>query len=412
MLVLGIVVFLAGVLLVAGDTYASRVRRREEQASLQSKSQGLAARLAALESHLPQALVMMDSRGLIRRVNPAAESLFGYLEEELFGHNILRLLPIAPSALNPAAMHIAAADDTGAAEMEVRCKDQSTVKVRMTGTRSESEGQSDFYMFFEAASTAVPGSAPSPPSAPALAPSLAMLERVVGRITGKFEELLTTINGYAELALHAAPTESPLRPHLEEIVAASEQATFLARNLLTFSGSQLIPVAPVDLNTVARDAVNDLSRTVELDLSEESPIALANRECLHQVILLLAESAGLRVAEEPGRIRIQTNRCDLDRPRSLYSGEVPAGNYAVIAISDTGTPLDAEVLEHMFEPLYFNPELLGVDLSPIYGIVSNLGGGLHVESGTRGTRFEIWLPVSEKESGAQGSRSRGAVANG
>jgi hypothetical protein len=116
--------------------------------------------------------------------------------------------------------------------MEVRCKDESMVKVRMTGIRSLSEGPSDFYMFFETA----------PAAAPAAQPPLALVERVVGRITGKFVELLTTINGYGELALHAAPEESALRPHLEEIVAASEQASVLARNLLAFSGNQLIPV--------------------------------------------------------------------------------------------------------------------------------------------------------------------------
>jgi PAS domain S-box-containing protein len=93
---------------------------------------------------------MMDSRGLIRRVNTAAENLFGYDEAELLGHSILRLLPFAPSALNPGASRVAAANGQGAAQMEVRCKDRSTVIVRMTRTRSESEGRADVYMFFEA----------------------------------------------------------------------------------------------------------------------------------------------------------------------------------------------------------------------------------------------------------------------
>ena len=116
--------------------------------------QDLAARLAALESNYPQALVMIDSRGLIRRVNGAAEILFGYDEAELLGHSILRLLPFAPSALNPGGTRVSSANGQGSAEREVRCKDRSSVKVRMTGTRSESEGKSDiYYMFFEAADT-------------------------------------------------------------------------------------------------------------------------------------------------------------------------------------------------------------------------------------------------------------------
>ncbi len=139
-------------MLLAAEMLARSRRHREEQESLERDRLDLTARLAALESRYPQALIMMDSRGLIRRVNDAAESLFGYHEAELLGHSILRLLPFAPSALNPGAARIAAADGHGAAQMEVRCKDRSTVIVRMTGTRSESEGRADIYMFFEAAS--------------------------------------------------------------------------------------------------------------------------------------------------------------------------------------------------------------------------------------------------------------------
>ena len=150
MLVFGIIAFLCAVLLVAAEMCARGSRNREEHESLERDRKDLSARLTALESHYPQALVMMDSRGLIRRVNGSAERLFGYHEAELLGHSILRLLPFVPSALNPVAPRVAAADDPGAAEMEVRCKGRSPVKVRMTGTRSESKQRSDIYMFFEA----------------------------------------------------------------------------------------------------------------------------------------------------------------------------------------------------------------------------------------------------------------------
>ena len=396
MLVLGIVAFLSGFLLVIADAHARRSRSREEQAALQRENQGLAARLAAVESQFTEALVMMDARGLIRRVNPAAEVLFGYQEEELFGHNILRLLPFAPSARNPVAPRMASDGGQGV-EMDVRCKDGSSVKVRMTGTRSECEGPSDFYMFFKEA-----------PATPSPQPRLALVERVVGRISGKFEELLTTINGYGELALHAAPEESPLRQHLEEIVAASEQASHLARNLLAFSGSQLIPLEPVDLNAVAQEAAKQLGEPIQLDLPAEAPVALSNRECLQQVIRLLAESGGMSAS-----IRVQTSQCVLDRPRAIYSGKLSAGTYAVITVSNKEMSLDADVLAHMFEPMYQDAVLHGVELSPIYGIITSLGGRLHVESSDGGgTVFEIWMPAATELSASQNSRSRGAVANG
>ena len=406
--VLGIVAFVAGLLLVVADAYARRGRNREQQASLDRENQGLAARLASVESQFPQALVMMDARGLIRRINPAAESLFGYAEPELLGHNILRLLPFAPSARNPIASRVASDGDEGA-EMEVRSKGGSMVKVRMKGIRSESEGQSNFYMFFEASSAGPPVSSTQA--------AFAHLERVVGRIGNKFAEALSTIHGYSELAWHAAPLDSPLRPHLEEIIAASEQASHLVRNLLAFSGSQLIPLEMVDLNAVARDvaqdAANQLHEPIQLDLPGEAPLVLANRECLQQVMRLLAESAVVRAGGESGVIRVHTSRSVLETRRVMYSGEAPPGAYGVITISDQGPLLDAEIVAHMFEPMYPDSRLPGVELWPIYGIISSLGGRLHVESdGASGTVFEIWLPVAVEQSGTEESRSRSAVANG
>jgi PAS domain S-box-containing protein len=396
-------------LLVVADAYARRGRNREQQASLERENQGLAARLASVESQFPQALVMMDARGLIRRINPAAERLFGYAEPELLGHNILRLLPFAPSARNPIASPVASKGEEGA-EMEVRSKGGAMVKVRMTGARSESEGPSDFYMFFEAPHAAAPPLSSSQPA-------FAQLERIVGRIGNKFAESLSTIHGYSELAWHGAPAESQLRPHLEEIIAASEQASPLARNLLAFSGSQLIPLEPVDLNAVAQDIAQEMAKQrlepIELDLPGEAPLAIANRECLQQVIRLLAESAVIRKGGKAGVIRVHTSRSVLEAPRAMYSGEAPAGVYGVITISDHGTLLDAELLAHMFEPMYPDSTLRGMELWPIYGIITSLGGRLRVESDdVSGTIFEIWLPVAVEQSGTEGSRSRSAVANG
>jgi PAS domain S-box-containing protein len=150
MLVLGIIAFLSGVLLVAGEMFRRSRRSREEYQSLERDRQDLAARLAALESHYPQALVMMDSRGLIRRVNGAAERLFGYDEADLRGQSILRLLPLTSSDLNPGATRPATANNQYVTEMEVRRKDRSTVRARMTEIRSESGERSNVYMFFEA----------------------------------------------------------------------------------------------------------------------------------------------------------------------------------------------------------------------------------------------------------------------
>ena len=107
MLALGIVCFLAGIFLFITDVSIRRNARRAQQAALQRENEYLTTRIHTIESQFPQALIIADARGLIRRVNPAAEEMFGYAEEELLGNNILRLLPFTPSARNPQALFFA-----------------------------------------------------------------------------------------------------------------------------------------------------------------------------------------------------------------------------------------------------------------------------------------------------------------
>ena len=175
----------------------------------------------------------------------------------------------------------------------------------------------------------------------------------------------------------------------------------------------MIPLEPVDLNAVVQDAAHQLLEPIELDLAVEAPLAIANRECLQQVIRLLTESAIARKGAKSGMILVHTDRSVLDAPRVMYSGNAPAGVYGVIAISDHGTLVDAQILAHMFEPMSPDSTLPGIELWPVYGIITSLRGRLNVESDDAGgTVFEIWLPVAVEQSGTEGSRSRSAVANG
>jgi signal transduction histidine kinase len=83
----------------------------------------------------------------------------------------------------------------------------------------------------------------------------------------------------------------------------------------------------------------------------------------------------------------------LTESRLLLSGELPAGTYGALTISDSGSPLSAQLKDHLFEPLNRIHQEMGVDLSPIYGMVRSLGGGIAVVTGDgAGTTFEILLP--------------------
>ncbi len=346
---------------------------RADRAQLLREVSELTNHTLVLHDNIPQAIVKFETTGLIRTVNVAAEELFGYTADELVGRSILKLVPEALSASRL----------TGT--LEIRCKDGSHMRLPFKAAKLQLEPVSYIYLFFDQRPKgALQAAAPAQSS-------LSYAAKIVGRIAGQYETLLTTINGYSELALTGTPESNPVRQELQEIVTASHRASSLTQHLVAFSGSQLLPVEPVDLNRLVKEMRPQLHQAVpclmDFDLQPVDRASLANAECLRQVILVLCGSAHTRM-RATDRLQIRTGLRDLTE-----SGELKAGTYGALTISDSGRPLNANVKDHLFEPFYQLHEDTGVDLSPIYGMVRSLGGGIGVVTGENiGTTFEILLP--------------------
>ena len=164
-----------------------------------------------------------------------------------------------------------------------------------------------------------------------------------------------------------APENSPLRQDLQEIITASDRASSLTRHLIAFSGSQFIPVEPVDLNCLVEEMRDELCQAfqcdIEFDLQPMGEAALANVDFLRQVILLLCSSARGRM-KDTDRLQVRTKQCDLTSPRLTHSEALKPGKYRSLTISDSGRPLNAQIREHLFEPLYLIHEDMGVEALP------------------------------------------------
>jgi signal transduction histidine kinase len=224
--------------------------------------------------------------------------------------------------------------------------------------------------------------------------------------------LLTTINGYGELALMETSAESPSHQKLLKIISASERASNLTRQLVAFSGKQYIPVEPVELNRLVMSMVDEVRGTIcypiDFELQPTDRAVLANTDFLSQVILLLCASARSRMSGGD-RLIVRTGQSDLPEPRRMQGGELQPGTYGTLTVSDSGRFLDPESMENIFEPLSLIRDDLGVDLSPIYGIVQSLGGGIAVLAGeTCGTTFEILLPCMKAKFASAAAGSSGS----
>jgi two-component system cell cycle sensor histidine kinase/response regulator CckA len=370
------------VAICAAIVYSGRwllVRKRLERENAE-----LSAYASTLRDGCPQAILTFDPDGLIRSVNPALEKLTGFAEKDLWGQSVLRIIPDALSL---------ASGSRGA--LEVRRKDQSMVRVRYEAARSKPPARASIHLFLECLLR---------DEAAARQLTASTVERVVGRIASEFEELVTTIDGYAELALHASSSESPSRPDLEQIVAASHRALNLTRNLVVFTGKQIIAAEPLDLNRWVTDLYPSLrevcSSSIDLDLQPIPWRIHGNAEFLKQVLFLIcgrasAESSAGNSAggRDARRVRIRTSAQWLTETRTVYGRALTPGSYTMLTISDSGITLDAEAKAQLFEPFYLDRSAVGVELSPIYGMVHSLRGGIDVISDPdHGTSFEIWLP--------------------
>jgi two-component system cell cycle sensor histidine kinase/response regulator CckA len=368
--------------------------RRAAVSSLETLNLELSSRARFLADRSRQGIVMFDARGLIRRVNPAAEKMFGYCEVELLGQSFLRLVPESPAGRG--------------GEAEVRRKDGSRVRRRFTTGRLGNAESPEVYLFFDEEDSvrATPPPQRNEKQDQAPQPVERMpVEDVVNRIVRAFEGLLTTISGYTELALHGTSVSSPIRKDLEEVAAASDAASNLARNLLAYSGRQTIPLESIDLNALVGALEGELRQAMQspfhVSLATERPTVLANGDCLGQILMILCTSAHHRahrsgeVRRGAGKVEIRTEKRKLAEPLAVYTGKVPAGIYSVLSVSDSGPVIESATLAHVFEPLFLDRDAFGVELAPVHGIVRNLGGWIDVTSQEKtGTKFEVLFPYA------------------
>ncbi len=225
---------------------------------------------------------------------------------------------------------------------------------------------------------------------------------LAGGVAHDFNNILTTILGYANLLHQSLEADHPLREDLEEIQKAAERASALTRQLLAFSRKQVLMPAVFDLNAVVADLEKMLRRLIgediELvtDLDPELGHIQADPGQVEQIILNLCVNARDAMSQG-GRVTIETRNLDLDDSYIRRRAHAPSGPHILLAVSDTGQGMDEETRSHIFEPFFTTKgpgKGTGLGLSTVYGIVKQSGGHVEVESEPgRGTTFRVYFPV-------------------
>jgi signal transduction histidine kinase len=240
--------------------------------------------------------------------------------------------------------------------------------------------------------------------------------RLAGGIAHDFNNLLTGILGYADLILENLPPDSRARNDVEGIRKAGRSAAALTRELLAFSRKQVLQSVVLDVNEVVRGTEGLLRRLVGaqtqlvLELGEGVKPVKADRSQIEQVLLNLATNAQ-DAMPDGGQLTITTANVDGDLARQMSNTPL-SGPHVMLAVRDTGHGMTSEVRSHIFEPFFTTKEIgkgTGLGLSTVYGIVTQTGGHIWVDSEPgKGSVMTVVLPAVEAQvvSGDRGLEQR------
>jgi two-component system cell cycle sensor histidine kinase/response regulator CckA len=229
---------------------------------------------------------------------------------------------------------------------------------------------------------------------------------LAGGIAHDFNNLLTGIMGNAGLARRAivAGRSEQAAALLRDVLAASERAADLTRQLLAYAGKGRFVIQLVDLcklvtevSTLIRASISK-KITLVIDVPDDCPLVEADRAQLQQLVMNLVINGGEAIGDEAGTltVRVRTEHFTERRVRPRTEGfPINTGDYVRIEVTDTGEGMDAGTRGRIFEP-FFTTKFLGrgLGLSAALGIVRGHRGAIGVRSEPgRGTTFTVLLPV-------------------
>ncbi len=238
--------------------------------------------------------------------------------------------------------------------------------------------------------------------------------QLAGGVAHDFNNLLSVILSYVDLNLEDLKPGDPLHGDLKEIQAAGRRAAELTRQLLAFSRQQVLQPRVIDLGQIVESMSSMLCRLLGEDIAfsviQGSDVGrvLADPGQVEQVLMNLAVNAR-DAMPEGGSLTIELSNVD---PSAVdASSETDPGGYVLVAVTDTGTGMDAATRARIFEPFFTTKEAgkgTGLGLATVFGIMKQSGGYVGVESEVgRGTVFRLHFPRTDRA--ADAPRSLGSA---
>ncbi len=371
--------------------------------SERKKTEEELTRLATAIEQSADQVIMTDTEARIQYVNPAFEKITGYKQEEVLG-------------ANPRVLKSGKHDDVFFKNLWETITQGNVWSGRLTNKKKNGElyeedasispikEKSGKIIGFVAVKRDITKEVQLEKQV-RQSQKLEAIGKLAGGIAHDFNNILTGIIGYSQFALEKTPEDSQAAPDLKEVLKASNRAKELVKQILTFSRQTEQELRSIQPDLVVKEAIKlmraSLPATIEIqaEINENAGIIKADPTQISQVIMNLLTNAEHAMRGKGGTLGVSLKAVEIDEEIATSHEDLQPGPYIQFSISDTGTGMTQEIINHIFEPFFTTKEKgegTGMGLATLHGIVKNHEGAVNVYSELgKGSTFNIYLPETE-----------------
>ena len=376
-------------------------RKQREEAWRQSEK-----RFQVLVESSPDA-IFVEAEGRFAYLNPSAVRLFGAdSPDDMIGTPILdRFFPKSHQAIQECIRLLYSGGNAAPlADMDCLRQDGSQTVVEISAALIEHEHRNGILFFMRDISHRIQREKSHRLLENKLiqAQKMESVGRLAGGVAHDFNNMLSVIIGYSELALAVVEPENPLSKDLEQILVAGKRSRDITRQLLAFARQQTIAPKVLNLNDTVEGMLKMLRRLIgeDIDLSWNPKAGLPpvrmDPSQVDQILANLLVNARDAI-DGVGKVTIETDAISIDEEYCADHAAFVPGDFVVLAVSDDGCGMDREILAKVFEPFFTTKAMgkgTGLGLATVYGIVKQNDGFITVYSEPgKGTTIRIFIPV-------------------
>lgn len=233
---------------------------------------------------------------------------------------------------------------------------------------------------------------------------------LAGGIAHDFNNILGGIYGYAQLSLSRKKSREDIEKYVNQIIKGADRARELVSQILVFSRQKDVNMQPMSPRPVIKEALKllraSIPNTIEIESNIKSDsIILAESTQIHQIVMNLVTNAAHAIGNNAGFIKLDLEDYFVDEEFTKAYPEIHSGKHIFLRISDSGSGMERDVLDHIFEPFFSTKTQdkgSGLGLSVVHGIVKKMNGIITAYSELgKGTVFNIFIPCVETGDVAQ-----------